>query len=108
MEGLAPAAALLAALATACPGTASTQNRPARNSQARPRPAVSLCRAPETVLFTCAVRTKTVSVCGKGQSGAVYRFGRPGHIELEATDLHFAYTGFSGGGEEQILGRVVN
>jgi hypothetical protein len=69
---------------------------------------VSLCRAPETVLFTCAVRTKTVSVCGKGQSGAVYRFGRPGHIELEATDLHFAYTGFSGGGEEQILGRVVN
>ena len=43
-----------------------------------------------------------MSICGRGQDGPVYRFGRPGHVELEATGLHRAATGFSGGGETQV------
>ena len=91
MKVLASGAALLATLA-AHPGTAAAQPKPAR----------SLCRAPETVLFTCDVGTKVVSICGQEQSGAVYRFGRPGHVELEATDLHRAERGESGGGDDQV------
>ncbi len=61
----------------------------------------SLCRAPEPVLFTCDVGTKMVSICGQEQGGAAYRFGRASRIELEATDLHRAHEGWSGGGETQ-------
>lgn len=39
----------------------------------------------------------------QGQGQAIYRFGRPGRVELEVTDLHLAHRGFSGGGEEQVL-----
>lgn len=63
----------------------------------------SLCRAPEAVLFTCGIRTRTVSVCGQEQGGAVYRFGRPGRrVELEVPDLHRAQTGWWGSGETQV------
>lgn len=92
MEGLAAAAALIAALTAARPGAALAQ----------PRPAGSLCRALEAVLFTCEVGTRTVSICGQGQGRAVYRFGRQGRVELEAAGLHFADHAFSGGGETQV------
>ena len=62
----------------------------------------SLCRVPEPVLFTCAVGAKTVPICGKEQGGAAYRFGHPNRIELEATNLHRAHEGWSGGGETQV------
>ena len=62
----------------------------------------SLCRAPEMVLFTCGIRTKVVSICGQGERNAVYRFGRPGRVELEVSDLHYAEQAFSGGGETQV------
>jgi len=92
MKGVALAAGLIAALA-AYPGAAP----------ARPKPDGFLCRAPEAVLFTCDIGTKTVSICGQEkQSGAVYRFGRPGRVELEATDLHHAHDGWWGGGETQV------
>ncbi len=87
------AAALLAAVLAALPGAAPAQ----------PRPVESLCRPPESVLFTCRVGTKTVSICGQQeQGGAAYRYGRPGHIELEAPDLRRAHTGWPGGGETQV------
>jgi len=92
MKGLLIAAVLLVAVVAAHPGAAS----------ARPKSTGPLCRAPEPVLFTCEVGTKTVSVCGHKQGGAVYRFGRPGRVELEAADLHFAERYFSGGGDTQI------
>ena len=46
---------------------------------------------------------RTVSICGrtKEQGGAVYRYGRPGRLEVEATDLHRAFEGWFGGGETQ-------
>ncbi len=62
----------------------------------------SLCRTPEPILFTCGVGTKVVSICGQEQGGAVYRFGRPGRVEIEATNLHLADRGWSGGGEAQV------
>ena len=84
------AAAVLAALA-------------ATPSLAQPGPAASLCRPSEAVLFACRLRAKTVSICGQGeQGGAVYRYGRPGHVEIEATDLHRALEPQSGGGETQV------
>ena len=86
------AAILLAALAVAHPNAAPAQLRLAG----------SLCRAPEVVLFTCDMGTKTVSICGREQGGAAYRFGRPGRVELEASDLHLADRGWSGGGETQV------
>ncbi len=99
IAGLSPAAVLFALLVAAAPGAA-----PAQNSYAGPGPGPSICRPSETVLFSCAIKTKTVSICGqKQQDRAVYRFGRRGHVELETADLHFASTGFSGGGEEQVL-----
>ncbi len=89
---LAPAAALLAVLA-AYPGAAPAQ----------PGPAASLCRPPETVLFTCRVGARMVSICGrtKEQGGAVYRYGRPGRLEVEAADLRRAFEGWPGGGGTQ-------
>ena len=87
--------ALLGAALAAYPETASTQARLAG----------SLCRAPEAVLFTCQLGAKTVSICGqqdRGPAEAVYRYGRPGRVELEATDLHRAFEGWAGGGETQV------
>jgi hypothetical protein len=89
-------AALLGAALAAYPQTASTQARLGG----------SLCHAPEAVLFTCQLGAKTVSICGqqqdRGPTGAVYRYGRPGRVELEATDLHRAFEGWAGGGETQV------
>lgn len=85
-------ATLIAALAAAHPGAAPAQLRLAG----------SLCRALEPVLFTCDVGTKTVSICGRERGGAAYRFGRPGRVEIEATNLHLADRGWSGGGETQV------
>lgn len=103
----ATATALLfaAALAAARPGTAPAQTRPAQAGRTAPEPtAASLCRAPETVLFTCRVGTRTVSICGrtKEQGGGVYRYGRPGRLEVEIHGLHFAQHTFWGGGETQV------
>lgn len=90
----ASAAALLfaAALVATRPGTAPAQTRPA---------AAPLCRALEAVLFTCRVGAKMASICGREQGGAVYRYGRPGRLEVETADLHRAFEGWPGGGETQ-------
>lgn len=99
MRRLVSATVILTAFA-ANPSGASAQ---ANADPAYPRLASSLCRAPEVALFTCDVASRKVSICGnEGQGGAVYRFGRPGHIELGVTDLHRASTGFAGGGEDQV------
>lgn len=66
------------------------------------KPPTSLCRAPEPVLFTCHVGTKLVSICGQEQGGAAYRYGQPGRLELEITDLHRGHKYESGGGETQV------
>lgn len=68
-------------------------------AQAR-TPAASLCRAGEPQTFSCPVGRKLVSICGEG-AGAVYRFGRPGRVELEAKNPTTAQIGYSGGGETQ-------
>ena len=72
----------------------------------------SLCHVPETALFGCKIGTRVMSICAQpegeqargeqAQGGAVYRFGRPGHIELGAIGLHYAEHGFAGGGETQV------
>lgn len=80
----------LAALLAALPGLS-----------ARAKPPASLCRTPEPVLFTCHLAAKLVSVCGTERGGAVYCYGRPGRLEIETTDLHRAFEGWSGGGETQ-------
>ena len=72
------------------------------SAPARAKPPTSLCRTPEPILFTCDVGTKVVSVCGQAQGGAVYRYGRPGRLELETADLHRAFEGWPGGGETQV------
>ena len=69
---------------------------------AQPTLTEALCQATETVLFTCKLGTKTVSICGQGQGKAVYRYGRPDRIELEAGNLQFVEHAFSGGGETQV------
>ena len=100
MKHAIPAVLLLAALAGTHLGAASA--RPARS-----KAPTSLCRMPETTFFTCKISTKVVSICGQprgehAQGGAVYRFGRPGHIEPEVTDLHHAEQGYSGGGDAEV------
>ncbi len=92
VRGLTLAAGLLAAQAPADLGSAS----------AAPGSAATLCRPSEVVLFACGVGAKRVSVCGQGQGTAVYRFGRPGRVELQVRDLYFAERAFSGGGETQV------
>ena len=69
---------------------------------AQAKPPASLCRTPEPVLFTCHVGTKLASICGQEQGGATYRYGQPGHVELEAADLHRGHEMQSGGGETQV------
>ena len=107
MKRLAAAAAFLAALAAARPAAAVWPW-----SDYTPEMSKSLCRVPETALFTCKVGIKVVSICGQlqgeqtqgehDQGGAIYRFGRRGHIELEVASLHYALEGFPGGGETQV------
>lgn len=62
----------------------------------------SLCTPPETELATCHVGRKLASVCGVRPGKAVYRFGRAGHLELEAAGLRHAHEMYSGGGETQV------
>ena len=100
MKRATPAVLLLAAVAGTHLGAASA--RPTRS-----KAPTSLCRMPETTFFTCKISTKVVSICGQprgehAQGGAVYRFGRPGHIEPEVTDLHHAEQGYSGGGDAEV------
>ena len=64
----------------------------------------TLCQAGETPFFSCEVGAKHVSVCGSG-SGAVYRYGTPGKVELTSRSLTFANQGYSGGGESQITAK---
>lgn len=61
----------------------------------------ALCRADEIVLASCQIAKKMASVCGKG-GNSVYRFGRPGRIEVEAGRLQYSMQMFAGGGESQI------
>lgn len=72
-----------------------------------------LCRAGEEVIFACQIGRKAASLCGRvmpgGVRAAIYRFGRPGRIELalsDDADFSYASRGWSGGGETQV--RVVN
>ena len=102
MKYLAVAAAFVAALAAARPSAADWPG-----GDNAPRMSGSLCRVPEMALFTCKVDTRIVSICGQlrdgqAQGGAIYRFGRRGHVELEVAGLHFAQHNFSGGGETQV------
>ncbi len=66
-----------------------------------PRPTGSLCLRGEEPLFSCPVRERIASVCGRGGE-AVYRFGHPSRIELQARGLTNAERAFSGAGETQI------
>ena len=91
MKSITPTAMLLAVF-SACSGAVS----------ARAKPPASLCRAPEPVLFTCHVGIKLASICGQEQGGAAYRYGQPGHVELEITNLHRGHKYESGGGETQV------
>ncbi|RZM36770.1 MAG: hypothetical protein EOP67_04700 [Sphingomonas sp.] len=65
---------------------------------------VSLCDAGETSFFSCEIGAKRVSVCGSG-SGAVYRYGTLGTVELVSRSLTFANRAYSGGGESQITAK---
>ncbi|MEX8519743.1 MAG: hypothetical protein AB3X44_14625 [Leptothrix sp. (in: b-proteobacteria)] len=80
---------------------------------------VSLCTAQEQVLFTCMVKSKTISVCGShgfnSESGYVqYRYGTQKKIELQYPSLvtppkgHFWFssTPYAGGGESRL--RFIN
>ncbi len=62
----------------------------------------SLCALDETVLASCRIRRKMVSVCGRDHR-AIYRYGRPDRIELVANRLHYAEQMFFGGSEFQIV-----
>ena len=64
----------------------------------------TLCEAGETPFFSCEIGDKRVSVCGSG-SGAVYRYGTPGKVELTSRSLTFANRAYSGGGESQITAK---
>ncbi len=78
---------------------------PSIGAGAETRRGGSLCSPSEPVLFTCRIGAKTVSICGRspdGRAGAVYSYGRPGRVELEASDLHRASRAFSGAGETQV------
>ena len=61
----------------------------------------SLCLAGETPIVQCMLGGKQATVCGSGKR-AIYRYGRPGRVELTAFDLRLARRGYSGGGETQI------
>jgi hypothetical protein len=64
----------------------------------------TLCETGETPFFSCEIGAKRVSVCGSG-SGAVYRYGTPGKVELTSRSLTFANRAYSGGGESQITAK---
>ncbi|WP_448664496.1 hypothetical protein ACG3SL_07410 [Sphingomonas sp. CJ20] len=80
---------------------------------AAPAAPAGLCRAGETVLFTCGIAARQVSVCGSGSgatAAARYRLGTPAKVELEYPaagqagrgTMAYASIPYSGGGETQI------
>ena len=82
-------------IALAAAGTAAP-------SATRLKPATpAMCQPGETPLFACAIGARQAAVCGRGGT-AVYRFGRPGQVELTSNALTMAMRGFAGGGETQI------
>lgn len=91
------ASAPVTAEATAADAAPSTQPVPAAGAGT----GNTLCEAGETSFFSCEIGAKRVSVCGAG-SGAVYRYGTPGKVELTSRSLTFANQGYSGGGESQL------
>lgn len=93
-------------VATAIGGLVSAAVTGSEPAPQRPavRASASLCEAGETVLASCAIGPRRASICARG-SKAVYRYGRPGRVELTASDLHWASTGYSGGGELQVTAR---
>lgn len=64
------------------------------------QPSRSLCRADESVFFSCPAGAKTVSLCGAKASGAIetliYRFGVAGRIEKEFRASHENRNRFTG------------
>ena len=64
----------------------------------------SMRGAGETVLFSCVVGHKVVSVCGAGGK-ATYYYGSSVKVEISARALSFAERAYSGGGETQICFR---
>ena len=83
------------------PANAAAADALARSTTAVSVAGDTLCQVGETRLFSCEIGAKRVSVCGGG-SGAVYRYGTPGKVELSSHNLTFANQGYSGGGETQI------
>lgn len=83
---------------------AAVSDAPARPMPPVPAAGDTLCEAGETPFFSCEIGAKRVSVCGGG-SGAVYRYGTPGKVELSSRNLTFANRGYSGGGESQITAK---
>lgn len=62
----------------------------------------SLCEPGEFVIANCPVGRKLASVCGPRRGVAIYRFGRPGRIELTASGLRRTNMPSAGGGETQV------
>ena len=71
-------------------------------AQSAARSPGSLCTSGEKELFSCPIHSKILSICGMPDGKAAYRFGRPGHVELQSRDLRLAEQGYSGGGEDQV------
>ncbi|OYX70945.1 MAG: hypothetical protein B7Y95_14085 [Rhizobiales bacterium 32-66-11] len=64
---------------------------PAALTPAAAAPAGTLCHPDEAVIFSCPAGARTVSICASGDldagSGLVlYRYGRPGRVELTYPD----------------------
>jgi hypothetical protein len=98
----APAATVVGSPATASAATKGVDASPvALASAADAADGDTLCEAGERRFFSCEIGAKRVSVCGRG-SGAVYRYGTPGKVELSAPSLTFANRAYSGGGESQL------
>lgn len=66
--------------------------------------AAQLCGSPSKTSYTCRLGAKALAICGTG-SGASYRFGSSGHVEVEAGSPTFVFKGDSGGGEAQMAFR---
>ena len=91
-------AAALALMTLIC-SRAEARFEPSWNGQTEPP---NLCATKELMLATCPVGRRIASICEQGQGRSVYRFGRYGHIELQATGLRHSNQGYPGGGETQV------
>jgi hypothetical protein len=78
---------------------ATSESEWARKGEPMP---LNLSSPGETVLATCPVGRKIASICGQRLGQAVYRFGRPRHIELVTTGLRYSSIPYAGGGETQV------